>query len=143
MNLHISDREQRRNQLVAVAEDYFEALRQKDFSAIPYDQKVTLRAPLTAGGVNHPLEGVDALRTEWWEALTPALSGIKIKVLDHYLNDSLTAIITEAEIIIHALPSPVTLRVADRFTVNEQGKIIEQENHFDPRDVTQPGWQTG
>jgi hypothetical protein len=32
------------------------------------------------------------------------------------------------------------LRVADRFNVNEQGKITEQENHFDPRDVTNPGW---
>jgi hypothetical protein len=25
--------------------------------------------------------------------------------------------------------------------VNEEGKIIEQENFFDPRDVTQPGWR--
>jgi hypothetical protein len=38
---------------------------------------------------------------------------------------------------------PATLRVADRFNVNEQGKITEQENHFDPRDVTNPGWQDG
>jgi hypothetical protein len=37
----------------------------------------------------------------------------------------------------------VMLRVADRFTVNCAGKIIEQENHFDPRDVTNPGWQNG
>ena len=35
------------------------------------------------------------------------------------------------------------LRVADRFTVDAAGQIIEQENHFDPRDVTNPGWQTG
>ena len=33
------------------------------------------------------------------------------------------------------------LRVADRFTVNAAGRIVEQVNHFDPRDVTNPGWQ--
>jgi hypothetical protein len=53
----------------------------------------------------------------------------------------MTAIITEAEI--HTVEPPATLRVADRFTVSAEGKIIEQENHFDPRDVTNPGWQNG
>jgi hypothetical protein len=55
----------------------------------------------------------------------------------------MTAICTEAEIIINVLSPPATLRVADRFTVNAEGKIIEQENHLDPRDVTNPGWQAG
>ena len=32
-------------------------------------------------------------------------------------------------------------RVADRFTASDDGKILEQENHFDPRDVTNAGWQ--
>jgi hypothetical protein len=26
--------------------------------------------------------------------------------------------------------------------VNDVGQITEQENHFDPRDVTHPGWQS-
>jgi hypothetical protein len=35
------------------------------------------------------------------------------------------------------LASPaVTLRVADRFTIDEDGYITEQENHVDPREVT-------
>jgi hypothetical protein len=74
------------------------------------------------------------------EALIPVLKSIT-PVVRAYINDALTAIITEAEIKISAVNPPVTLRVADRFTVNQEGKIVEQENHFDPRDVTNPGWQ--
>jgi hypothetical protein len=31
----------------------------------------------------------------------------------------------------------------ESYAVNTEGKIIEQENHFDPRDITNPGWQAG
>ncbi len=132
---------ERRERLRATAQAYFEALRRKGFSAIPYNDKVTLRAPLAPGGVSQPLVGKEALRTQWWQPLQPALDNVQIRVLDHYINDSLTAIVSEAEIKINAVNPPVTLRVADRFTVNKEGKIVEQENHFDPRDVTKPGWQ--
>lgn len=103
---------------------------------------MTLRAPLTPGGVNQPLVGKEALRVHWWQPLVPALDGVQIQVREHYLNESLTSIITEAEITITIADPPATLRVADRFTVNAAGQIIEQENHFDPRDVTNPGWQS-
>jgi SnoaL-like domain len=129
----------RRAQLRAVAEAYFGALAQKDFEAIPYDDNVVLRAPLAPGGVHNPLVGKEALRTIWWPPLVPALG--EVNIIEHYINDELTAIITEAEI--HTVNPRATLRVADRFTVNNVGKIIEQENHFDPRDVTNPGWQNG
>lgn len=86
------------------------------------------------------LAGKEALRAQWWQPLEPALEGLEVKVLDYYINESMTAIITEAEVKISAVNPPVTLRVADRFTVKE-GKIVDQENHFDPRDVTNPGWQ--
>lgn len=132
---------QRRSQLQAVATAYFEGLKKKDFSAIPYDDGVRLRAPLAPGGVNQPLEGKAALEREWWQPLQPALDGVQVKILDLYLNESLTGIVAEAELTITALTPPVTLRVADRFTVNEAGRIVDQENHFDPRDVTNPGWQ--
>jgi hypothetical protein len=130
---------QRRAQLRAVAEAYFEALARKDFAAIPYDDHVMLRAPLAPGGVHNPLVGKEALRTSWWPPLVPALGAVR--VIEHYINEQLTAIITEAEI--DTVNPRATLRVADRFTVNAAGKIIEQENHFDPRDVTNPGWQHG
>jgi ABC-type multidrug transport system fused ATPase/permease subunit len=68
---------------------------------------------------------------------------VQITVVDHYINASLTSIVTEAEITITVVDPPATLRVADRFTVDEDGRIVEQENHFDPRDVTNPGWQRG
>jgi len=127
----------RRAQLRAVAAAYFAALAQKDFDAIPYDDHATLQAPLCPGGVHTPLVGKEALRTIWWPPLVPALGAIQ--VLDHYINEDMTAICTEA--LITTVNPPATLRVADRFTVSAEGKIIEQENHFDPRDVTNPGWQ--
>jgi len=127
----------RRAQLRAVAEAYFAALTKKDFAAIPYDDYVSLRTPLCPGGVHSPLVGKEALRTIWWPPLVPALG--EVKVIDHYINEGMTAICIEA--LISTVSPPATLRVADRFTVNTEGKIIEQENHFDPRDVTNPGWQ--
>lgn len=131
----------RREQLRAAAEGYFEGLKSKDFSVIPFDDDVSLRAPLCPGGVHRPVEGKAAVLAHWWQPLEPALEGVEIKVLDHYFNGSLTSVITEAEVTIKVMDPPVTLRVADRFNVNEHGKITEQENHFDPRDVTNPGWQ--
>jgi hypothetical protein len=133
----------RQEQLRNIAEGYFEALRQKNMAAIPYDDHVILRAPLTPGGVNHPLRGKSAVHSRWWVPLEPALEGVEIHIIEHYMNASMTAICTEANITINAVSPPVTLRVADRFTVSTEGKIIEQENHFDPRDVTNPGWQNG
>lgn len=134
---------ERKEQLRNIAEGYFEALRQKNMAAIPYDDNVILRAPLTPGGGNHPLLGKSALHSRWWVPLEPALEGVEIQIIEHYMNASMTAICTEATIKINAVSPPVTLRVADRFTVSAEGKIIEQENHFDPRDVTNPGWQNG
>ncbi|MBL8172386.1 MAG: nuclear transport factor 2 family protein [Acidobacteria bacterium] len=133
----------RKEQLRNIADKYFDALLRKDFSAIPYDNKATLRAPLAPGGVHHPLAGKDTLYSQWWIPLEPALEGVEIVVLDYYFNESLTAVCAEATITLNVMSPPVTLRVADRFTVTVEGKIIEQENHFDPRDVTNPGWQNG
>jgi hypothetical protein len=131
----------RKEQLRKIVEGYFQALRQKDFSAVPYDDNVTLRAPLAPGGVNSPLIGKSSLHSQWWVPLEPALEGVEITVLDHYINESMTAVCAEALITINVVSPPATLRVADRFTINAEGKITEQENHFDPRDVTNPGWQ--
>lgn len=136
-----NDTSQRKAQLRGITESYFQALRQKDFAAIPYDDNATLRAPLAPGGVNQPLVGKDALHAQWWIPLEPALEGVEITILDYYFNESLTAICTEAVITLNVVSPPAILRVADRFTINTEGKIIEQENHFDPRDVTNSGWQ--
>ena len=128
---------QRKEQLKKVTEIYFDSLKNKNFSTIPYDDSVSLRAPIVPGGVSNPLTGKEAVKTKWWEPLEPALEGITISIFDHYFNENLTGVITEAEITL-ANPS-VTLRVADRFTINSDGKITEQENHFDASSLTNPG----
>jgi hypothetical protein len=134
MNFNSQDNASRLNQLKEVAEAYFDSLRNKNFGTIPYHENASLRAPLTPGGVNVPINGKEALYNQWWLPLEPALQGVTIKVLGHYIHENLEGIISEAEITLAA--PDVTLRVADRFTVNENGKITGQENHFDPREVT-------
>lgn len=125
---------ERRAQLKQAAAKYFEGLAKKDFNLIPYDESVSLRAPLAPGGIHKPLVGRESLRTVWWTPL-PAILG-EVKVFDFYYNDDLTAVVGEAEV---EITNPkARLRVADRFTVNSAGKIVEQVNHFDPRDVTNP-----
>ena len=61
--------------------------------------------------------------------MEPALDGIVINIVDHYYNESITGIITKADITIAALG--ITLRTADQFIINDEGEITEQENHFD------------
>jgi hypothetical protein len=100
--------EDRKEQLRAAAEAYFKGLKSKDFSVIPFDDDVSLRAPLCPGGVHRPVEGKDAVRAQWWQPLEPALEGLEVNVLDHYFNESLTCVITEAEVTIR-LPSCVLL----------------------------------
>ncbi len=128
---------ERKAVLRAASEAFFAALNQKDFEAIPYDENVIFRAPIAPGGRHFPLFGRAALRTIWWPPLAPMLW--EARIVSHYFNDDLTAIVTEADI--HTRNPKATLRVADRFVVNDAGRIIEQENHFDPRDVTTPGWR--
>ena len=121
-----------------VGRDYvLKGLGGKNFDAIPYDENVELRAPLCAGGSEKPLKGRENLRIQWWAPL-PGLVG-NVELIDSYANRDLTAVTVEfhCEIINPA----TTLRVVDRFVVNDEGKITQQENFFDPRDVTHPGWK--
>lgn len=134
MNNHSVETATRQSQLKTVAEKYFNSLREKRFDGIPYADNASLRAPFTPGGVDVPLQGKSTIYEKWWVPLEPALDGVTISVLGHYYHEDLSGIMSEAEI---RLKAPgVTLRVADRFTVDEEGKIVEQENHVDPRAVT-------
>lgn len=112
-------------------------LRGKSFDAIPYDENAVLRAPLCPGGSNHPLYGKENIRQLWWTPL-PSLMG-DVQFIDSFANEDGTAV--TAEFHCEILSPSCTLRVIDRFRVNEEGKIVEQENFLDPRDVTQPGWR--
>jgi hypothetical protein len=119
----------RKEQLKKVAENYFESFKTKSFASIPYSEDVVLRAPIAPEGVHQPIKGKQEVFTQWWQPLEPALEGVSIKIIDHFYNDSLTGVITKADF---TLAGPgITLRVADLFLVNKEGKITEQENHFD------------
>lgn len=134
------DRAARSAQLHAVGRRYVtEGLGQKNFDAIPYIEEVALRAPLCPGGSGVPLVGRENLRTVWWPPL-PQLMG-QVEVIDSYVNQELTAVTVEFHL---AIVAPAcTLRIIDRFIVNAEGRITAQENFFDPRDVTNPGWRDG
>ncbi len=118
-----------------IARDYVtNGLGAKNFDAIPYDDNVILRAPLCPGGSEIPLIGKENLRSIWWAPL-PSLLG-KVELIDSYVNEENNAVSVEfhCEIINPAC----VLRVIDRFIINEEGRIISQENFLDPRAVTNP-----
>jgi hypothetical protein len=119
----------RKTQLKQVADAYFQALRDANFSLIPYDAQAVLRAPLTPGGIHAPLKGIADIHAQWWVPLAPALQGVEISVTDYFYNDREDAIVAKAEI--HLPAAGIRLRVADAFTVSPEGNILEQENHFD------------
>jgi glyoxylase I family protein len=120
----------RRTVLRAAVDGWFEALATRDLSKARYAPDVRLRAPLAPGGVDTPLVGAEALA--FLGAILPAIA--RVELLDCYYNDDLTGACAEALV---TLAEPrVTLRVADRFTVDAEGRIAEQENHFDPRAAT-------
>ena len=62
-----------------------------------------------------------------------------MQVFDTFVNEDLTAVTVEFHCGI--VDPSCTLRIIDRLKVSAEGKIIEQENFFDPREVTNPGWQ--
>lgn len=133
-----SVREQRAKTLHNVARNYvLEGLDKGNFDAIPYAENVTLRAPLCPGGSGVPLSGRSNLLEKWWKPLPELIAGVE--VIDTYTNQSASAV--SVEFLCHIREPACTLRVVDRFTINDGGQIVEQENFFDPRDVTNPGWQ--
>jgi glyoxylase I family protein len=125
-----------KEQLKKISETYFQALRDKDFNAIPFSDDIVFRAPLAPGGSGNPIKGKKELHEKWWKPLEPALEGAEIKIIDHYFNETLTAVVTKVEFYIAVMAA--TLRVVDMFVVNEEGKIVEQENHFDASPMKSP-----
>lgn len=120
----------RKSLLHEIARNYvLKGLDKKNFDAIPYADNVTLRAPLCPGGSANALTGRENLREQWWAPL-PSLLG-KATLIDTYVNEDNTCVTVELHCEI--LNPSCTLRVVDRFVINSEGKIIDQENFFDPR----------
>lgn len=120
-----------RDQLKSIGELYFDSLRSASFDTIPYHDNIILRAPIAPYGVEYPLSGKTEVLEKWWKPLEPALDGVVIDVVDHFFNEDLNSSFVKVEFTFPKLG--VKLRVADRFIFNDDGQIIEQENHFDPR----------
>ncbi|MGF1669931.1 MAG: nuclear transport factor 2 family protein [Balneolaceae bacterium] len=130
--------EAKRNEMLHnIGRDYvLKALGKGNFEAIPYAENITLRAPLCPGGSAIPLAGREKLRTIWWAPLPDLIKNVKL--FDTHVNRDRTQVTVEFHC---EIKNPACiLRIMDRFTINDEGKIIEQENFFDPRDVTSPGW---
>ncbi len=108
-----------------------------NFDAIPYHENISLRAPLNPGGSAKPITGREQLKETWWAPLPQLVAGTTY--LDSYVNRDESAVTVEFYCDI-AQPS-CRLRIVDRFKVDDNGMITEQENFFDPRDVTNPGWK--
>lgn len=125
------------NQLHAIGRGYVASLGAGDFDAIPYADDVELRAPLCPGGSDTPLTGRDSLKEIWWAPLPNLVSGVEL--VDSYVNQDLSGVAVEFLCRIDAVSCE--LRIIDRFRVNDAGEITSQENFFDPRDVTNPGWR--
>lgn len=117
----------RKSQLRAVADSYFSGLANHDVSAVAYDESVVFRTPLAPGGSAVPLQGRTAL-LDFFAGIYAALEGVE--VIDYFFNDALTAICVRADV---TLKTGKVLRVADLFRFSADGKVIEQENHYDPR----------
>jgi hypothetical protein len=61
-------------------------------------------------------------------AILPAIA--EVRLVDWYVNESLTAAVGKADLV---RTTGSRLRVADLFEIDQAGRIIAQENHYDPR----------
>ena len=106
----------------------------KTLIAIPYHDNVSLRAPLNPGGSETPIIGKENVRQGWWAPLPDLVKGTSF--IDSYVNEDESAV--TAEFFCDIIQPACRLRIIDRFKVDEQGNITDQENFFDPRGVTNP-----
>ena len=122
--------EARKEQLIKAAEAYFSGLAKKNVDDVPWHDDLVFRGPL-APGYPDAMHGRAAV-AEWFGGLYAALG--RIEVIEHLLSTDLTSIATRANVHVGA----GVLRVIDRFVVDDDGQIVEQENHYDPRPALGP-----
>jgi SnoaL-like domain len=110
-------------------EAYFDALAAKDMARVPWAKEATLRTPLNpAGGESVLIRGRKAI-LDFFDSILPAIRSAKL--LRHYTGDG-GWVAAQAEV---SLSNGKTLYVLDAFRL-ENGEIIEQQNHYDPRPAT-------
>lgn len=108
---------------------YFDGIAAKDMSRVPWAKDATLRTPLNpAGGESVLIRGREAI-LDFFIGILPGVRSLKF--LRYYVGDS-GWVAGQAEI---SLANGKTLYAFDAFLV-ENGEIIEQLNHYDPRPAT-------
>lgn len=131
--------EERRQQLHDIAKTYvLDGLGGKNFDKIPYHEKIELRAPIHPLGSHEAMNGRSFIRENWWTPLPDLVE--RTELIETYTNDNLTKVV--AEFFCYIKEPSCILRIVDRFIVDNKGKITSQENFFDPRDITNPGWKS-
>lgn len=133
------DKDERIALLHRIATDYVtKGLGGKNFESIPYHEEVELRAPIHPEGSETAMVGRSFIKENWWAPLPDLVASTAL--LDTFTNSDLSAV--TAEFHCHIANPKCTLRIVDRFVVDAEGMILKQENFFDPRDITNPGWRT-
>ncbi len=113
---------ERKKQLLDMAKSYVvNGLGAGNFDAIPYHEDVELRAPIHPMGSQQPMNGRNFIKENWWAPLPDLVAGTDL--LDVYVNENLTKV--TAEFFCHIKEPTCTLRIVDRFTVDEDGKITD------------------
>ena len=108
---------------------YFDGIAAKDMAQVPWAKEATLRTPLDpVGGEGVLIRGRKAI-LDFFNGILPAVRSVR--VLHHYTGDG-GWVAGQAEI---GLSNSKTLYVLDAFHV-ENGEIVEQQNHYDPRPAT-------
>src|SRR5215813_8584805 len=108
---------------------YFDGLAAKDVSQVPWAKDATLRTPLNpAGGESALIRGRQTI-LDFFSSILPAVRSVK--PLHYYTGDD-DWVAGQAEV---GLANGKTMYVFDAFRI-ENGEIIEQQNHYDPRPAT-------
>jgi hypothetical protein len=122
----------RRAILRAAAEAYFDALLTNDLTVVPWAEQVRVHTPIAPGGPAEPLIGRDQVRS-FFAAIAPGIDAVDVVTV--YFSDDLRSVAAHA--IVGMSQPPCRLRVVDRFDLDDDGRIVVQENHFDPRPALQ------
>ena len=109
-----------------IARAYFEGLQRKDLSEVPYAEDAVMWAPLGPDGLDKPIRGRTSILA-FFESVFPILGSVEIKNL--FADGEWAA---GRAFITLTQPAGAVLRVNDVFRIHD-GKIVEQENHYDPR----------
>lgn len=112
-----------------IVKAYFDGLAAKDMSRVPWAKDATLRSSLNpSGGESALIRGRKAI-LDFLNGILPAVRSVEF--LRHYTDDG-GWVAGQAEV---GLANGNTLYALNAFLI-ENGEIIEQQNHYDPRPAT-------